>query len=39
MPNWLKSQIRRAFYEKDTYQIHVLNQCWYFYMKTNKVKL
>ncbi|OMI08721.1 hypothetical protein BVL54_18815 [Bacillus paralicheniformis] len=33
MPNWLKSQMQRAFYEKDHYQIKLLNQCWYFYRK------
>ncbi|XBO86597.1 cortex morphogenetic protein CmpA [Bacillus licheniformis] len=33
MPNWLKNQMQRAFYEKDHYQIKLLNQCWYFYRK------
>ncbi|MCU9595879.1 cortex morphogenetic protein CmpA [Caldibacillus thermolactis] len=33
MPTWLKVQIRRAFYEKNRYQIKLLNQCWYFYHK------
>ncbi|NCU17527.1 cortex morphogenetic protein CmpA [Pallidibacillus pasinlerensis] len=33
MPTWLKVQIQRAFYEKNRYQIKLLNQCWYFYYK------
>ncbi|WP_163102424.1 cortex morphogenetic protein CmpA [Peribacillus alkalitolerans] len=38
MPKWLQSQIRRAFLEKDRYQIKLLNQCWYYYRKTNTFK-
>jgi hypothetical protein len=30
---WLRMQIKRAFYEKNRYQIKLLNQCWYFYRK------
>lgn len=33
MPNWLKNQMQKAFYEKNHYQIKLLNQCWYFYRK------
>ncbi|WML58061.1 cortex morphogenetic protein CmpA [Neobacillus sp. PS2-9] len=33
MPNWLQNQMKRAFYEKDRYQIKLLNQCWFFYRK------
>ncbi|EDL62819.1 cortex morphogenetic protein CmpA [Bacillus salacetis] len=33
MPNWLVSQMRKAYFEKDRYQIKLLNQCWYFYRK------
>ncbi|MFB9988120.1 cortex morphogenetic protein CmpA [Bacillus benzoevorans] len=33
MPNWLQKQIRRAFYEKNRYQVKLLNQCWFFYRK------
>ncbi|MCY7831819.1 cortex morphogenetic protein CmpA [Bacillus spizizenii] len=33
MPNWLKKQMQKAFFEKDNYQIKLLNQCWYFYRK------
>ncbi|MFZ3590189.1 cortex morphogenetic protein CmpA [Bacillus sp. DJP31] len=33
MPVWLKSQMTRAFYEKNHYQIKLLNQCWFFYRK------
>lgn len=36
MPKWLKNQIRKAFNEKDAYQVHLLNQCWFFYRKTQK---
>ncbi|MFC5611461.1 cortex morphogenetic protein CmpA [Metabacillus niabensis] len=31
MPSWLQSQMRRAFLEKNRYQIRLLNQCWFFY--------
>ncbi|MGM9931170.1 MULTISPECIES: cortex morphogenetic protein CmpA [Bacillaceae] len=34
MPLWLQNQIQRAFYEKDSKQILLLNQCWYFYKKS-----
>ncbi|EKN71022.1 cortex morphogenetic protein CmpA [Neobacillus novalis] len=33
MPTWLQNQMKRAFYEKDRYQIKLLNQCWFFYRK------
>ncbi|MBB5326004.1 MULTISPECIES: cortex morphogenetic protein CmpA [Bacillaceae] len=33
MPTWLKNQMRRAYYEKNRYQIKLLNQCWFFYQK------
>ena len=33
MPNWFQNQIQKAFYEKDRYQIKLLNQCWFFYQK------
>nr|WP_295975455.1 cortex morphogenetic protein CmpA [uncultured Bacillus sp.] len=33
MPNWLQNQIRKAFYEKNRYQVKLLNQCWFFYRK------
>ncbi|ASV67241.1 cortex morphogenetic protein CmpA [Cytobacillus sp. FSL W7-1323] len=33
MPVWLQNQMKRAFLEKDRYQIKLLNQCWYFYRK------
>ncbi|MCA1066355.1 cortex morphogenetic protein CmpA [Rossellomorea sp. AcN35-11] len=35
MPNWLVNQLRRAYFEKDRYQIKLLNQCWYFYRRKN----
>ena len=40
MPTWLQSQMQKAFYEKDRYQIKLLNQCWFLkrsYLK-NKYK-
>ncbi|MEH6941941.1 cortex morphogenetic protein CmpA [Bacillus sp. JJ722] len=36
MPKWLQKQLKKAFLTKDSYQIHLLNQCWYFYRKSNK---
>ncbi|MFD2972973.1 cortex morphogenetic protein CmpA [Peribacillus deserti] len=33
MPKWFQNQIRKAFYEKNCYQIKLLNQCWFFYRK------
>ncbi|UOQ44339.1 cortex morphogenetic protein CmpA [Halobacillus salinarum] len=33
MPGWLKKQICAAFFNKDKYQIKMLNQCWYFYQQ------
>ncbi|WP_152642959.1 cortex morphogenetic protein CmpA [Bacillus alveayuensis] len=33
MPTWLKNQMMRAYYEKNRYQIKLLNQCWFFYQK------
>ena len=35
MPTWLQNQMQKAFYEKDRYQIKLLNQCWFFYRKTS----
>lgn len=34
MPNWLINQMKKAYYEKNVYQIKLLNQCWYFYRKS-----
>ncbi|MDX8362837.1 MULTISPECIES: cortex morphogenetic protein CmpA [Bacillaceae] len=33
MPTWFKNQIQKAYYEKNSYQIRLLNQCWFFYRK------
>ncbi|WP_409296569.1 cortex morphogenetic protein CmpA [Peribacillus sp. SCS-26] len=33
MPKWFQNQIRKAFYEKNFYQVKLLNQCWFFYRK------
>ncbi|RSK25669.1 cortex morphogenetic protein CmpA [Bacillus sp. HMF5848] len=35
MPSWLKNQMKKAYYEKNRYQIKLLNQCWFFYRKKN----
>ncbi|MFD0769481.1 cortex morphogenetic protein CmpA [Bacillus sp. CGMCC 1.60114] len=35
MPAWLRKQMRRAYYEKNRYQIKLLNECWFFYKKSN----
>jgi hypothetical protein len=37
MPTWFRNQMKRAFYEKDRYQIKLLNQCWFFYRKKELV--
>ncbi|WP_152608240.1 cortex morphogenetic protein CmpA [Halalkalibacter okhensis] len=31
MPEWLRQRLKRAYLEKDRYQIKVLNQCWFYY--------
>lgn len=31
MPQWFKKQLRKAYLQKDRYQIRLLNQCWFFY--------
>ncbi|WP_151733027.1 cortex morphogenetic protein CmpA [Paenibacillus tengchongensis] len=31
MPQWLCSQLMRAYYNKDRRQIKMLNECWFFY--------
>ncbi|MFB9759960.1 MULTISPECIES: cortex morphogenetic protein CmpA [Bacillaceae] len=36
MPTWLQNQIRRAYFEKNRYQIRVLNECWFFYKKLQR---
>ncbi|MCF6139342.1 MULTISPECIES: cortex morphogenetic protein CmpA [Bacillales] len=33
MPYWFKKQLRNAYFNKDRYQIKLLNQCWFFYRK------
>ncbi|MFD2617343.1 MULTISPECIES: cortex morphogenetic protein CmpA [Terrilactibacillus] len=35
MPIWFKNQLQDAYYNKDRYQIKLLNQCWFFYQKRN----
>lgn len=31
MPQWLCSQLMRAFQQKDLRQIRLLNECWFYY--------
>ncbi len=31
MPTWLRQQLKRAYFQKDRYQIRILNQCWFYY--------
>jgi hypothetical protein len=31
MPQWLCNQLMRAFQKKDSRQIRLLNDCWFFY--------
>lgn len=38
MPTWFQKQMKKAFYEKDRYQIKILNQCWFFYKKKQSQK-
>ncbi|MDM5197002.1 cortex morphogenetic protein CmpA [Fictibacillus enclensis] len=35
MPTWFKKQLRKAYFQKDRYQIRLLNQCWFFYNQKN----
>ncbi|MBM4765484.1 cortex morphogenetic protein CmpA [Bacillus sp. B15-48] len=37
MPVWFQNQMMRAFYEKDRYQIKLLNQCWFFYRQKQDI--
>ncbi|MEQ6376717.1 cortex morphogenetic protein CmpA [Bacillaceae bacterium S4-13-58] len=34
MPNWFQKQMTKAFLEKNKNQIRMLNQCWFFYRRT-----
>ncbi len=33
MPTWFKRQLRRAYADKNRYQVKVLNQCWFYYQR------
>ncbi|TWI54027.1 cortex morphogenetic protein CmpA [Halalkalibacter nanhaiisediminis] len=35
MPTWLKQKLKRAYLQKDRYQILILNQCWFHYKQKN----
>ncbi|MFB4161400.1 cortex morphogenetic protein CmpA [Geomicrobium sp. JSM 1781026] len=38
MPYWLRKQLEKAYYEKNHYEIVMLNQCWYSYLRKNEYK-
>ncbi len=33
MPVWFQNQLKRAFYQKDSSQVQLLNQCWFYYIQ------
>ncbi|WP_212975219.1 cortex morphogenetic protein CmpA [Bacillus sp. J14TS2] len=33
MPSWFVHQMQKAFFEKNLYQIKLLNQCWHYYRR------
>ncbi|MCR8659519.1 cortex morphogenetic protein CmpA [Paenibacillus endoradicis] len=35
MPHWLRNQLMKAFLTRDSRQIRLLNDCWYFYRTHN----
>ncbi|MBB6451280.1 hypothetical protein HNR44_003274 [Geomicrobium halophilum] len=35
MPYWLRKQLEKAYFEKNHYEIVMLNKCWYTYLKKN----
>ncbi|PLT33552.1 cortex morphogenetic protein CmpA [Bacillus sp. V5-8f] len=39
MPKWFQNQMMRAFLEKDRYQVKMLNQCWFFYVRKERLNL
>ncbi|WP_128895719.1 cortex morphogenetic protein CmpA [Longirhabdus pacifica] len=38
MPIWLRKQLMRAYYTKNLQHIKLLNDCWYFYRKSNPLQ-
>ncbi|MDG4657907.1 cortex morphogenetic protein CmpA [Ectobacillus antri] len=36
MPTWMRKQIQKAYYEKNRYQIKLLNECWFYYKRLKK---
>ncbi|MGG0721808.1 cortex morphogenetic protein CmpA [Bacillus mycoides] len=36
MPTWLKKQMQLAYFEKNRYQIKLLNECWFYYSKIHQ---
>ncbi|QPC48488.1 cortex morphogenetic protein CmpA [Mangrovibacillus cuniculi] len=33
MPTWFQNQIRKAYLEKNSSKVKLLNQCWFLYRK------
>ncbi|MGN7455253.1 cortex morphogenetic protein CmpA [Paenibacillus pasadenensis] len=38
MPQWLSSQLMRAFQKKDLRQVRLLNDCWFYYRTKQAAK-
>ncbi|MGY4691201.1 cortex morphogenetic protein CmpA [Salibacterium sp. K-3] len=36
MPAWFMKQMKKAFFEKNRYEIRILNQCWFDYQWKKK---
>ncbi|WP_139367473.1 cortex morphogenetic protein CmpA [Bacillus alkalicellulosilyticus] len=34
MPYWLQKQLKQAYHKKDHKQVLLLNQCWFYYRRT-----
>ncbi|MEH6949559.1 MULTISPECIES: cortex morphogenetic protein CmpA [Peribacillus] len=38
MPKWFQNQMRRAFFEKDSSQIKMLNRYWFLYQRNDSLR-
>ncbi|QUL56066.1 cortex morphogenetic protein CmpA [Paenibacillus tritici] len=38
MPQWLRQQLMKAYFKKDSRQIKLLNECWFFYRNSAEPK-
>lgn len=36
MPVWLQKQFTKAYFEKNFYEIKLLNQCWFYYLRKER---